>query len=528
MARFSNAPPAPRPGPSSLGLRDSITKAVTHEGGAGFVGDPENELFYAAVGGFLTDQFYESGDERIERLRNLVPACDPAWLASFIPWLRSEAKMRSASTVLAVEYGRANFPNRRQVLDAAMQRPDEPGEVLGYWMHRYGRPVPSWLKRGLSDACKRLYRERALLKYDGKGRGWRFGDVIEMIHPQPYDWNQSRLYRYALDRRRHPDAEIPEALHIVRDVRANELMTDDEKRRALADRYLPDGFTWERLAGWVPDGMNAAAWETAIPHMGAFALLRNLNNFDRAGISETYQLEVVDKISAPDHIKQARLMPYNYLTAYLNRETDNYALAMHEGVEYALGNVPKMPGRTLIMVDCSYSMSSPVGGSGIAGRKGTTKITNSIFAGFMATVLARRCSDVAICTYSNSVIDMFSPRPTTQPLRAAEAEQFKPNGGTETWYSLDVALHTYRNPDRILIITDEQAYPIGGGRYGYRAASRDYGVPTITWNIGGYRAHHAPHGNDNHYAIGGYSDQPLRMLPALLDLRHNRWPWEDK
>jgi hypothetical protein len=114
--------------------------------------------------------------------------------------------MRSASVVIGAEYARAGMPDSRAVVASALQRADEPGELLAYWLSRYGRPIPSRVKRGVADAVRRLYTERALLKWDGAARGWRFGDVIEMVHPRPSaDW-QGDLFKFALDRRRHADA----------------------------------------------------------------------------------------------------------------------------------------------------------------------------------------------------------------------------------------------------------------------------------------------------------------------------------
>ena len=81
----------------------------------------------------------------------------------------------------------------------ALQRPDEPAELVGYWLAAHGRALPMPVKRGVADATRRLYSERAALRYDGLSRQVRMADVIELTHPSPRDERQSALFKYLLD-----------------------------------------------------------------------------------------------------------------------------------------------------------------------------------------------------------------------------------------------------------------------------------------------------------------------------------------
>jgi hypothetical protein len=73
------------------------------------------------------------------------------------------------------------------------------------------------------------------------------------------------------------------------------------------------GWSWERLSGWLPGGMDAAAWEAVIPQMGFMALLRNLRNFDEAKISDSARKYVVDKLSDPEEVAKSRQFPFRFL-----------------------------------------------------------------------------------------------------------------------------------------------------------------------------------------------------------------------
>jgi len=145
-------------------------RAHTEEGHRGYERDAKSELFLLAVANMVgEDTFYEGASERDARYRDLIHAVvaeDPEWVAALVPYLRDTMQMRSASVVMAAEYVRAGGPSGRAVVDAALQRADEPGEILAYWATRYGRAFPKPLKRGVADAVQRLYNERAVLKYN--------------------------------------------------------------------------------------------------------------------------------------------------------------------------------------------------------------------------------------------------------------------------------------------------------------------------------------------------------------------------
>jgi len=188
MSKFNAATGRTSTGPLVI---ERTPSTVTAEGGAGYLRDAKSELFMLAVSNMVgEDTVYEGASERDQRFRDLVRAVsvtDPEWTAKFITWLRDGANMRSASLVAAAEsaYGMlaAKLPGSRSIVSSALKRPDEPGEMLAYWTAHYGRKIPKPVKRGVADAVQRLYNERALLKYDGASKGFRFGDVLDLTHP---------------------------------------------------------------------------------------------------------------------------------------------------------------------------------------------------------------------------------------------------------------------------------------------------------------------------------------------------------
>ncbi|GIF00484.1 hypothetical protein [Paractinoplanes rishiriensis] len=184
-----------------------------------------------------------------------MAVAEPEWFGRFVLWLRVGAVLRTASVVAALEGARARvaagLPGSRAVVGAALQRADEPGEAVAYWLGRYGRRMPKPVKRGIADAAVRLYHERSLLKYDADGLPVRFGDVLDLTHPVARDARQGDLFRHALDRRHGRDHRAPESLAVLT-ARAALMALPVERRAEVTDRAVlaAAGMTWEALAGW--------------------------------------------------------------------------------------------------------------------------------------------------------------------------------------------------------------------------------------------------------------------------------------
>ena len=92
------------------------------------------------------------------------------------------------------------------------------------------------------------------------------------------------------------------------------------------------------------------------------------------------------------------------------------------------------------------------------------------------------------------------------------------NGGTQTAACLRAS---YREHDRVVIITDEQAAHDPKGV----TASVPARVPVYTWNLAGYAVGHAPSGAANRHVLGGLNDQAFAMIPLLEAGRNAAWPF---
>ncbi|WP_344661436.1 TROVE domain-containing protein [Catenulispora subtropica] len=499
-------------------------QAGNYERGVGWVRDPKSELFLLAAANMVGQHtFYERAGSRDRRYVELIwehALSDPEWTLGLLRWLRSEANMRTASLVGAAEFARARQQARRhgysrQAIAAVLQRPDEPGELLAYWTSRYGRQLPMPVKRGVADAVQRLYTGRALLKYDTDSQAFRFGDVLELTHPAPAPdrpW-QAAVFRYALDRRHRSASAAPPAGEELLQSHHALMAVPAEARYALvtdpggAQRLAAAGMTWETLAGWLQRPLDAAVWEAVIPSMGTMALVRNLRNFDQAGIGEPAAAEVARRICDRDEVIRSRQFPFRYLAAYRHADSERWGAALETALAHSLANVPRLLGRTLVLVDRSGSMFFT--------PEARTELTRADSAAIFGTALALRGEHVDLVEFGTGSRRIeVGPQDTV----LAALDRFHDLGGTETANA--VRTH-YQGHDRVIIITDEQAFRSDTSVL----APVPNEVPVYTWNLAGYAVGHAEPG-PRRYTFGGLSDAAFRLIPLIEEGLETGWPWE--
>ncbi len=553
MTKFNTsshrARPAVAQASSPLSTSQGSPDTRTFEGAAAWKRSPKSDLFLQATSSFHGGEktFYEDGDQRDETLCQLaaqVAVEDPAWFYEFLLWLRRTGNIRTAALMCAVAGVKARLDNpptkpvpefasglkhwNRMFIDAVCQRPDEPGELLAYWTARYGRSIPKPVKRGLTDAVQRLYSGKALLKYDTASKGYRFGDVLNLVHaaPDPDKPWQGDLFQYALDRRHHPDTAEPPASSRTLNAHKELMGLPVVERRAVVlsaggrERLAEAGMTWETLAGWLQGPMDKDAWEAIIPSMGYMALLRNLRNFDEAGVSNRVAHEIANKLAGEDEVRRSRQLPFRFYSAYKHAPSLRWASALETALDLSLSNIPRMVGRTLVLIDSSGSMQSPM----------SQKSTMQCYAAaglFGAAVALKNRDDTDLYHFADRPEQIAVPKggSVLRLLQHIESRNGAVGWGTEITGSVR---QTYKGHDRVLIFSDGQTF--GGGGYYRQSSLTDSvpeNVPIYLFNLHATTASPMPTGKAARFDLGGLTDQTFQQIPQLEAGMAARWPWED-
>ena len=519
---------------------------LTAEGGTGYLRDAKSELLITAVSTLNEDTFYEDSDARLDRIEKLVKqvASDGEWVLGLVSWLRNDVGLRSVPAIIAANAVHARLadagnhedtdPNggtvltrgyNRAIVTAAIGRADETADFLAYWLSRYGRPVPSAVKRGLSDALDEKLSETSWLKWRGRAANGAVSlrDVLNITRAKPADDHQSALYAAVIEDgygRPADDTLLP----IVRARREFLALSPDEQVRLLsssdADTVIKNAkLTHEVIAGAIGK-IPAPVWEHLVPNMGYTALRMNLRRISEAGVSDDL-IAVINKTLADEkNVEKSKTMPIGFLAAYKNAPLE-YAAALQKGANGALKNVPELKGSTLILVDSSGSMGSRLSEH--------SSLSFSDASNIFGAALALRAERPTLVSFNHDSrkIDVDTP----DLLRLVE-KMPGASGGTNTKTALD---RWYDGQDRVVIITDEQWTDYSYGAWlGLENDSDDSkglfssvprNVPVFTWNLVGYRVAQAE-AKPGRYTFGGLTDKGFQLIPLLEKGFKAGWPWE--
>ena len=249
------------------------------------------------------------------------------------------------------------------------------------------------------------------------------------------------------------------------------------KRLARNELATPD--TWEvalsatgREAREAPEHAQSKreTWERLLVEckLGALALLRNLRNFQGAGVSEALVL------TALAAMKTERVLPFRFLAAarYAPQWEEALETAMFRSLEH---RAAPLAGHTVLLVDVSGSMESPLS------RKAEMRRADAAYG--LAILLREIAEKVTVYTFSEHA--RLVPSRRGMALRDA-LEKSQAHAGTYLGAAVRHVEENHRNGyDRLVVITDEQSQdhvraPSGKG-YVINVASNRNGVGYGEW-----------------------------------------------
>ena len=432
-------------------LNQSVKKnpIFTHEGAKAQHINPYQQLRRSVCSCMLWEsEFYESGVAIAHRIAELIKVVPPEKVASLAIEARTKFRLRHIPLLLVRELARTGYKKTAEVLKEIIQRPDELTEFLAiYW--KDGRcPLSAQVKKGLAGAFTK-FSAFQLAKYN-RDEAIKLRDVLFLSHAKPISEEQSDVWKKLIN----GTLEAPDTWEVS-------LSSGKDKKE-----------TWERLL--------------SENKLGALAFLRNLRNMKTANVSEDIIFSTLDKI------KTDRVLPYRFIAAarYAPQWEDRIEPAMMKCVEAQ----DKMKGHTVLLVDVSGSMNSPLSLK--------SDMTRLDAANGLAILLREICEKVSIYSFSMELCQI-APRRGFALRDAIEYSQ--PHSGTplglavqciygegkfnqiKLGHSLSNIDYTGQNlrPDRLIVITDEQTCdsvpnPIGKG-YMINVSSNRNGIGYGAW-----------------------------------------------
>lgn len=394
---------------ATLGRGVRKTELVPHskvggEGGVEYkITDPVQKLMHTIGGGLFNEPTYytdpnkvnaDGVSENVQDLLDTFKECAerfPEELMAILMWAREELHLRQTPTMGFVVASRVFPANQLLVpyVDKILQRPDEIINAFAAYRHLYsdvytekatGRQrfkgsLPNQLKKALRKRMSSL-SEKDILKYAG-GKPPTFWDVARMIKGRKKDgpFMSHEIYQY-LRTGEILDGRKTKVLHNRR--KFNECKDFDKSLPFAKKSFV----TWEvfnsKWGSSKDEAVNKKCWEWLIENLllGYMATLRNLRNFEQAGIDEKYWDQVCDYI---EKCKTHKQLPFRFLSAMKNTNSARAQKSIEIALENSVDNVPKLPGNTCVMVDLSGSMDAAISAKSTMSRAEVGCVMAAIF-----------------------------------------------------------------------------------------------------------------------------------------------------
>ena len=359
---------------------------------------------------FNEAKFYGDNSKEMQETIQAVIKKDPAFVSSLAVFARRVFNMRSVSHVLTgyLAHTVEGKPYTRKTVMGVVQRGDDATEILSFYLNNFGKPIPNSLRKGLADVFG-TFDEYTLAKYKGQGKGVKMRDVLCLCRPTPKDENQSALWKRLLEGR------------------------------------LETPVTWETQLS--AKGDSKETWESLIDSgkVGYMALLRNLRNIVQAGPANIEKVYAV--IEDPEAVKRSRQLPFRFLSAYKSVSViagSRAFNALESAVEASVQNMPRLGGTTVIAVDVSGSMSSPIS------AKSDIRCCE---IGMMLGLIANKmCDNSIFYTFENKIEKpALSSR---NGILYTAVKEAKASGGTDMDLPFEKMMEDRVRADRIILISD--------------------------------------------------------------------------
>lgn len=296
-------------------------RSMSHEGGENYKKNVLEDWMNFLFSSKMDDGFYENANMQQTRFIKLTNLVIDKYGAEFAGkcamFARNQLGMRSVSQLVAAMLNGQSFERKRDFYNAFCHRPDDMSEIFAA-VDMLGGKRSHAMIRGFADYMSGL-SEYNLMKYQMKGKRYNMYDLINIIHPKS---------------------------EIVDDYMNGKLEAAD---------------TWE-----VNISTGKDSWKNMVEgnRLGYLALIRNLNNILAEDVDDEWiKRNLVDQLINEVSIKKSLVFPYQIYTAYRNLNVQNFAVitALDTAFRIACGNMPKLEGNSVIMLDVSGSMEDRYG-----------------------------------------------------------------------------------------------------------------------------------------------------------------------
>ena len=407
------------------------------------------------------DELNDTAKEVIATAVDVASGKSPEDLLAVANWLRNEMNIRLTPQVLLVVASKFDGTKSlvRKYAPHVVKRPDEVKTCLLAYRFLFGmKSLPNGLAHGLGDAVSK-FGERGLMKYDGEGfPSWK--DVLCWL-PRKAGWPLgAEVAKYFISGQVVDPAKTP--VIAARKELATKTEFDAEARRLAKASFV----NWEVLLSQFPKE-KPAVWSFLLDEglVGYMAMLRNLRNILKAGVTEELVQKVSSKLTDKAEVAKSKQLPFRFLAAHaavreMGGEVDAADLsellaAVELAVNESCSNVQALPGTTVVFVDNSGSMKS----NKVSEK---SEVACADVANVLGGIVARVAERPYVVAFGTDVAPVrFSRTDTVIGVAKAIAEANTKGCSTNTHRCFEWLMRQKMAPDRIVVLSDMQSWNDG-------------------------------------------------------------------
>jgi hypothetical protein len=433
----------------------------------------------------LENQFYRSETETMKELKGLVDECakeDAYFVAQSIVYSRCVGEgMRSinhlAASYLAPhcagqEWAKRFYSlwNKRTQSGGTLFRPDDMAEIVACFSALNGTKVTNAMKKGFADALENL-DAYALLKYKSS-----LVDVINLVHPNPTASSATAEVN---------GEKVPVLSAIMKGLSVSadtwEVAQSDAGQEVA--KAVKEGKIDKSDAEAILKEAKAENWDALLTDgkLGILAALRNIRNVLKTVNKGDTVTKLTALLSSPDAIRKGKIMPYQIdlahevtISEFSDSNARAIAQALLKGYEAAVPNLSEMlPGKTLVMVDFSGSMGTPMTDGARSGKRYTSRCMDK--AALIAATIAKATNGDVIRFGSSAEYVKWNANSDVFSIASAMKRDM---GGTNLSAAWAVAQMSGRQYDRVFILSDNECNR-GNSYKAYETYTKACGSPYV-------------------------------------------------
>lgn len=286
------------------------------------------------------------------------------------------------------------------------------------------------------------------------------GELITPARSAMYDWLRKRYDKIDI-------ASLPKIIQSHEVVMG--LQDTEASTQGIANLLSIDNLPWEALPTWA--NTKAEVWRAMLPKMPLTAMLRNLGNMTRLGIFNDggISINAVERLRVDSELRKARIHPFNLLVALKTYNSGRgfkgsntwtpfrpISDILEEAFYASFRHIVPSNKRTLLALDVSGSMTSPMNGSPLTVREASSA---------MAMATMRTEENVAIVGFTS--LHGHNSNAHVTPLNIGRHDSLEticaytdwlPFSGTDCSLPMLFALEHNLEVDAFIIYTDNETW----------------------------------------------------------------------